>query len=82
MREDPYQDYKYESNHRVYWYMFTGYNFPSTRHYDEFVHAVAEVGARPEIPKDTPSKLKKVMQACWHHDPAKRPNFGEVAEVR
>jgi hypothetical protein len=46
------------------------------------VKAVAEQGARPQMPKDCPSKLRKVMQACWHQDPAKRPNFGEVAEVR
>jgi len=51
------------------------------RHYDEFVHGVAERGIRPEIPKDCPPKLKKVMQACWHHDPQKRRSFGEVAEV-
>lgn len=52
------------------------------RNYDEFVHGVAELGVRPQIPKDTPSKLRKLMQACWHQDPYKRPSFGEVAEVQ
>lgn len=35
-------------------------------------------GLRPEIPKDVPETLAKLMRACWDQDPKKRPTMSEV----
>ncbi len=33
---------------------------------------------RPAIPSDTHPDLKSLMERCWHHDPAQRPDFSEI----
>lgn len=39
------------------------------------------VGLRPplnELSKECPDSLKTLMEACWHHDPEKRPSMQEL----
>lgn len=38
-------------------------------------------GARPVIPPATPSEMTALIQACWQHDPRKRPNFKIIIDV-
>ena len=42
------------------------------------MHAVIDEGVRPEIPKNCPSRLRKLMQRCWDEDPKKRPSMSKV----
>ncbi|PAN03680.1 hypothetical protein PAHAL_1G015000 [Panicum hallii] len=42
---------------------------------------VVQKGIRPTIPKDTHPKLIKLLQKCWHRDPAERPDFSEILEI-
>jgi serine/threonine protein kinase len=37
-------------------------------------------GRRPSIPLDCPTSFKKVMKACWHAKPAKRPSMDRVIQ--
>ena len=37
------------------------------------VTAVLVEKRRPEIPDDTPIALREIVEACWQHDPARRP---------
>ena len=32
-------------------------------------------GTRLSIPESYPPTVAKIMKACWHHNPAKRPSF-------
>lgn len=40
--------------------------------------AVTQNKERPKFPKDTPVKLKKFIQKCWHQNPDKRPTFAKI----
>ncbi|KAG0454313.1 hypothetical protein HPP92_025617 [Vanilla planifolia] len=42
---------------------------------------VVQKGLRPTIPKHTNPKLVELLEMCWHHDPALRPNFSEVLDI-
>ncbi|ELR19943.1 dual specificity protein kinase [Acanthamoeba castellanii str. Neff] len=46
--------------------------------YDEFTEAVCDRHERPPIPDNCPPSLRRLMEACWHPDPRKRPNFEDV----
>jgi len=35
-------------------------------------------GKRPTIPSSCPKEFQELMQACWSHDPAQRPDFVEI----
>ncbi|CAI5960760.1 unnamed protein product [Closterium sp. NIES-64] len=39
-----------------------------------------EQGLRPDIPSSCPPALADLMQRCWHHTPARRPDMAEVVE--
>lgn len=41
-------------------------------------YAVAE-GRRPEIPQQTPPRLKEIIEACWDQNCHKRPSFTYIA---
>lgn len=36
---------------------------------------------RPAIPPNTPSSLRKLIQACWHQNPESRPSFEKVFKL-
>jgi hypothetical protein len=40
-------------------------------------HAIIS-GKRPAIPPLVPEPLKKLMVACWVHEPDKRPTFAAI----
>ncbi len=42
--------------------------------------AVSRDGLRPSIPANCPADLADLLQQCWNHDPAKRPEFAQVFE--
>jgi serine/threonine protein kinase len=46
--------------------------------FDKFKEAVCILHERPPIPPDCIPSLKKLMEACWHPDPAHRPSFDEI----
>lgn len=35
-------------------------------------------GMRPELPKTFPHSIRKIIQACWAHEPEQRPSFDDV----
>jgi hypothetical protein len=43
----------------------------------DYARAVA-AGHREAMPPHWPAALRKLIAACWEHDPAKRPAFKEV----
>lgn len=47
---------------------------------DDFIEKVWKGGQRPDLQGDIPEKLKSLIRACWDADPAKRPEFREIAE--
>jgi len=38
-------------------------------------------GKRPAIPFYCPTAFRDLIEQCWQHDPAKRPNFEKIIEV-
>jgi len=64
------------------WALFTGRSPHGTSEFSS-VHAllgaIVRQRLRPEIPEDMPQDLSALMQACWAHDPAKRPSFAQVS---
>ncbi|KAG3150460.1 hypothetical protein PI124_g12915 [Phytophthora idaei] len=43
--------------------------------------AVARQQMRPALPRQTPQKIGELIEHCWHHDPARRPDFGAILEA-
>ncbi|KAE8883530.1 hypothetical protein PF005_g26239 [Phytophthora fragariae] len=43
--------------------------------------AVARQQMRPALPRQTPLKIGELIEHCWHHDPARRPDFGAILEA-
>ncbi|RLN68073.1 hypothetical protein BBJ28_00001167 [Nothophytophthora sp. Chile5] len=55
-----------------------------TRFSDELTlsaFAVARQQMRPALPRQTPVKIGELIEHCWHHDPARRPDFGSILEA-
>ncbi|RLN86363.1 hypothetical protein BBJ28_00011507 [Nothophytophthora sp. Chile5] len=48
---------------------------------DEPAFAVARQQMRPALPRQTPVKIGELIEHCWHHDPARRPDFGSILEA-
>jgi len=42
---------------------------------------VAKDGGRPQLSKQTPSPLQKLIKSCWEHDPSKRPSFDMIFDA-
>ncbi|XP_037492900.1 serine/threonine-protein kinase STY17 isoform X3 [Jatropha curcas] len=42
---------------------------------------VVQKGLRPTIPKHAHPKLAELLERCWQHDPAQRPNFSEIIDI-
>ncbi|RMX67255.1 hypothetical protein DD238_001150 [Peronospora effusa] len=43
--------------------------------------AVARQQMRPALPRQTPLKIGELIEHSWHHDPARRPDFGSILEA-
>jgi hypothetical protein len=43
--------------------------------------AVARQMMRPALPRQTPQKIGELIEHCWHHDPARRPEFSAILEA-
>lgn len=43
--------------------------------------AVAQQGMRPTMPPKIPPPLAKLIKACWHEDPNRRPSMAQVQEL-
>ncbi|KAI7739678.1 hypothetical protein M8C21_020545 [Ambrosia artemisiifolia] len=41
---------------------------------------VVQQGLRPTIPKQTHPKLTDLLESCWQHDPAMRPDFTDILD--
>jgi serine/threonine protein kinase len=46
-----------------------------------FKNVVALQGQRPEIPYDTPDRIRKLITACWAADPYDRPSFVKIIRL-
>jgi hypothetical protein len=46
-----------------------------------FKSLAALPGERPEIPAQAPSKLRKLITACWATDPYDRPSFAKIVRL-
>jgi len=44
------------------------------------LEAVTKRGRRPDIPLDTPPKLRDLMQSCWNPAPENRPSFAQIVK--
>ncbi|CAM9643360.1 unnamed protein product [Choristocarpus tenellus] len=42
------------------------------------MHSVCIKNERPQLPPDTPAKIKKIITKCWSKERKKRPTFEEV----
>lgn len=63
----------------VLWELVTGkIPFEGVKDLDGMITAVVKNKKRPEIPKDAPSRLRKLIQACWAQEPKKRPKFSQI----
>jgi len=52
--------------------------FQEFENYEEFRDAICNRHVRPLIPPTCHPTLKQLMEACWHHDPTKRPAFPAI----
>jgi len=52
--------------------------FKEFDNYEEFRNAICNRHVRPVIPPGTHPALKQLIEACWHHDPTKRPAFPAI----
>lgn len=43
--------------------------------------AVSQRGLRPTMPPKTPEPLIKLIKACWHEEPNKRPSMAQVQTI-
>lgn len=43
-----------------------------------FIHAVCDNNFRPEIPRDCPSRVAKLLEDCWQKEPSARPSFSSI----
>uniref|UniRef100_M4BAK4 Protein kinase domain-containing protein n=1 Tax=Hyaloperonospora arabidopsidis (strain Emoy2) TaxID=559515 RepID=M4BAK4_HYAAE len=43
--------------------------------------AVARQHMRPALPRQTPVMIGELIEHCWHHDPARRPDFDSILEA-
>lgn len=46
----------------------------------QFISTVID-GQRPQLPDDTPIKLRELIVKCWDQDPAKRPTFTNIIQA-
>ena len=43
-----------------------------------FIHAVCDNNFRPEIPRDCPPRIAKLLEDCWQKNPSARPSFSSI----
>jgi len=46
----------------------------------QVAHKVLQ-GLRPTIPDKCPPELVKLLESCWHAEPAARPNFKDIIQI-
>lgn len=63
----------------VLWELFTR-KVPFTDIHSFSIPVAVIKGARPQIPKDCPSLLKKLIRSCWDAKPSKRPSLPKIIE--
>lgn len=58
------------------WEMFQPTKLPYAEHHDNMQCAIAIIqGHRLQVPKSYPPMVERIMKACWHQEPQKRPSF-------
>ena len=63
----------------VLWELYTQKDpFTGIESFSGMMNSVVEAGHRPEIPKDCPKKLRKLIEACWKENPKERPKFSQM----
>jgi serine/threonine protein kinase len=43
--------------------------------------AVSQRGLRPTMPPKTPEPLAKLIRACWHEEPNRRPSMRQIEVI-
>jgi len=63
----------------VLWELLTQKDpFPEVDSWANLIEVVVTQEQRPEIPKECPTRLRKLITACWAQDPASRPTFEQI----
>merc|ERR1712137_929037 len=63
----------------VLWELFTQREpFEDIESFSMMIDSVVAEQKRPEIPKECPKKLRKLIEICWDADPKKRPKFSQM----
>lgn len=52
--------------------------YPYFANLDELIEAVCRQKERPPLPDDCPTALRQLIQACWYHESACRPDFVQI----
>ncbi|KAF9975957.1 hypothetical protein BGZ73_000183 [Actinomortierella ambigua] len=63
----------------VMWEMAANDTMPFKEHVDNamIAHLISR-GEREDLPDDTPSEYRLMVERCWEHDPEKRPEASEL----
>jgi len=65
----------------VLWELFSGSTPFKGLMARQVIAAVTQKNIRPEEPLDCPVVMWKVMQSCWHPDPASRPDIDRLVKI-
>jgi serine/threonine protein kinase len=57
------------------WEMFNPTKLPFEKYDNMAVVSKINEGLRLPVPRGAPSIVAKIMKACWHRNPSKRPSF-------
>eukprot|EP01119_Soliformovum_irregulare_P011227 TRINITY_DN2796_c0_g1_i2.p1 TRINITY_DN2796_c0_g1~~TRINITY_DN2796_c0_g1_i2.p1 ORF type:complete len:694 (-),score=199.01 TRINITY_DN2796_c0_g1_i2:38-2119(-) len=65
----------------ILWELITGnspYEDLEIESFEQLIQEICTKGTREKIPENTPNSLKALIEACWQHSPASRPNFLQI----
>jgi len=62
----------------VLWQIYARTQPYPNMHATQVLFQVAREGLRPKIPNSCPPEISALIERCWAHNPARRPNFAEI----
>ena len=45
---------------------------------DEYIQRVVRIGSRPQLLRELPAPLNKLIEKCWDRNPLLRPTCAEI----
>jgi len=64
----------------VMWETLTGARPYADKNFATVLNDIIE-GVRPQVPRDCPPRLARLMSLCWDEDPSERPHMNEVVRA-